>query len=228
MIGASWSHCYSNFNVRLWVVGMSATIWTVMSAPDDDEDDDDECAAVRRISGKRKRNTWRKPEPSATLSTTNPTWLDLGSNLGCRSGEKPVTHRLNYDRTLIYSNYKTRLNLSIALFSFNDVALISYMLQAGNFVGRSDSRSFLRHLNGGTAENNWKKKKCTYSATPDMILTSNILNSEQECFQTWLSWYSKIFCNPNLFAICASTFKLYKNVYKWHVEECSVALLCNW
>jgi hypothetical protein len=39
------------------------------------------------------------------------------------------------------------------------------------------------------------------------------------------------FCNPILFAVCTSTFsKLCKNMYtciQWHVEECSVALLCN-
>jgi hypothetical protein len=33
--------------------------------------------------------------PSATLSTTNPTWPDLGSNPG-RSGEKPATNHLSY------------------------------------------------------------------------------------------------------------------------------------
>jgi hypothetical protein len=33
--------------------------------------------------------------PSATLSTTNPTWLDLGLNYGRRGG-KPTTNRLSY------------------------------------------------------------------------------------------------------------------------------------
>jgi hypothetical protein len=33
--------------------------------------------------------------PSVTLSTTNPTWLDPGSNPGCRGG-KPATNRLSY------------------------------------------------------------------------------------------------------------------------------------
>jgi hypothetical protein len=32
--------------------------------------------------------------PSATLSTTNPTWTDPGSNLGHRGG-KPATNRLS-------------------------------------------------------------------------------------------------------------------------------------
>jgi hypothetical protein len=33
--------------------------------------------------------------PSATMSTTNPTLPDLGSNLGSHGG-KPVTNRLSY------------------------------------------------------------------------------------------------------------------------------------
>jgi hypothetical protein len=33
--------------------------------------------------------------PRATLSTTNPTWPDPGSNLGRRGG-KPATNRLSY------------------------------------------------------------------------------------------------------------------------------------
>jgi hypothetical protein len=33
--------------------------------------------------------------PSVTLSTTNPTWPDLGSNPGSHGG-KPVTNRLSY------------------------------------------------------------------------------------------------------------------------------------
>jgi hypothetical protein len=36
------------------------------------------------------------------------------------------------------------------------------------------------------------------------------------------------FGNPILFAACTSTFsKLCKRRIQWHVEECSVALLCN-
>jgi hypothetical protein len=37
--------------------------------------------------------------PSATLSTTNPTWPDLGSNPGRRGG-KPATNRLSYGAAL--------------------------------------------------------------------------------------------------------------------------------
>jgi hypothetical protein len=57
-----------------------------------------------------RRNWWNedwqgKPKysektyPNATLSTTNPTWLDPGSNPGRRGG-KPVTNRLSYGAAL--------------------------------------------------------------------------------------------------------------------------------
>jgi hypothetical protein len=46
------------------------------------------------LTGENRR-TRRKTYPSATLSTTNPTWTDLGAN-PCLRGENPVTNRLNY------------------------------------------------------------------------------------------------------------------------------------
>jgi hypothetical protein len=41
------------------------------------------------------RSTRRKTCLSATLSTTNPTWTDQGSNLGLR-GDRPATNRLSH------------------------------------------------------------------------------------------------------------------------------------
>jgi hypothetical protein len=41
------------------------------------------------------RRTRRKTCPSATLSTTNPTWIDPGSNPGLR-GERPATNDLSH------------------------------------------------------------------------------------------------------------------------------------
>jgi hypothetical protein len=38
--------------------------------------------------------------PSATLSTTNPTWIDPGANPGFR-GERPVTNNLSHGKTLL-------------------------------------------------------------------------------------------------------------------------------
>jgi hypothetical protein len=42
--------------------------------------------------------------PSATLSTTNPTWPHLGSNLGRRGG-KPATNRLSYGTAKWFISY---------------------------------------------------------------------------------------------------------------------------
>jgi hypothetical protein len=54
------------------------------------------------IEMKRNRNVWKcnrnqseKTCASATLSTTNPTWPDPGSNPGRRGG-KPATNHLSY------------------------------------------------------------------------------------------------------------------------------------
>jgi hypothetical protein len=41
------------------------------------------------------RSTRGKTCPSATLSTTNPTWTDRGSNPGLR-GERPASNRLSH------------------------------------------------------------------------------------------------------------------------------------
>jgi hypothetical protein len=50
------------------------------------------------------RNTRRKICPTATLSTTNPTWTDPGSNPGLR-GERPVTNRLSHGRGFFLCYY---------------------------------------------------------------------------------------------------------------------------
>jgi hypothetical protein len=49
------------------------------------------------------RSTRGKTRPSATFSTTNPTWTDPGPNPGLR-GEKPATNRLSHGtaQDLIY------------------------------------------------------------------------------------------------------------------------------
>jgi hypothetical protein len=52
--------------------------------------------------GKRKYS--EKTCPSATLSTTNPTWPDPGSNAGRRGG-KPATNRFSYGAALRSSSF---------------------------------------------------------------------------------------------------------------------------
>jgi hypothetical protein len=66
-----------------WYVGQC---WPIVPAPDDRWWNDD-------WQGKPKYS--EKICPSATLSTTNPTWPDLGSNPGRRGG-KPATNSLSY------------------------------------------------------------------------------------------------------------------------------------
>jgi hypothetical protein len=75
--------------------------------------DEGDCGAIGEMKiGRGNRSTRRnedwqgKPKysektcPSATLSTTNPTWPDLGSNPGRRGG-KLATNRLSYGAALI-------------------------------------------------------------------------------------------------------------------------------
>jgi hypothetical protein len=50
------------------------------------------------LTGENRR-TWRKSCPSATLSTTNRTWTDLGENSVLHS-KKPETNRLSYGTVL--------------------------------------------------------------------------------------------------------------------------------
>jgi hypothetical protein len=76
--------------MKLSSLGTADTVWPIVLAPDD-----------RWLWSSRWNENWQgKPKysektfPSATLSTTNPTWPDLGSNRGSRGG-KPVTNRLS-------------------------------------------------------------------------------------------------------------------------------------
>jgi hypothetical protein len=77
--------------VQLGPLGMVATDWPVVACP--------EWLWWWRIRwnedwhGKPKYS--EKTHPSATLSTTDPTWPDPGSNLGCCSG-KPATNCFSY------------------------------------------------------------------------------------------------------------------------------------
>jgi hypothetical protein len=52
------------------------------------------------ILTEENRRTQRNICPSATLSTTNPTWNDPGVNPGLR-GERPATNRLSHGTALL-------------------------------------------------------------------------------------------------------------------------------
>jgi hypothetical protein len=61
--------------VRLSPLGTSASTWSIVPAPDDR---DNECRAIGGMGmGKGNRSTRKETCPSATSSTTNPTWPDL-------------------------------------------------------------------------------------------------------------------------------------------------------
>ena len=61
--------------------------------------------------------------PSATLSTTNPTWTDAGSNPGLR-GQRPATNRLSHG-TADLSRLLSALNFLFNGSCFARAALIS-------------------------------------------------------------------------------------------------------
>jgi hypothetical protein len=77
--------------VQLGPLGMAATDWPIVPAPGDY--DNGEFGGMK--IGSRKSKYWEEIYPSSTLSTTNPTWPDPGSNPGRRGG-KPATNRLSY------------------------------------------------------------------------------------------------------------------------------------
>jgi hypothetical protein len=61
------------------------------------------------ILTRENRRTRRETCPSATLSTTNPTWLDPGENLGLR-GERPATNHLSHSTAYITAIVRTSLS----------------------------------------------------------------------------------------------------------------------
>jgi hypothetical protein len=80
--------------VRLSPLGTSAINWLIVPAPDDRWWRVWSCRWNENRQGKLVYS--EKTCPSATLSTTNPTWPDLGSNPGRRGG-KPAPNHLSYD-----------------------------------------------------------------------------------------------------------------------------------
>jgi hypothetical protein len=99
----NWPHVYPNmFIVPFRIRGVGWSPYWVHSArrllnvpaPGDDR----EFGGMK--IGRGNLSTRRKTCPSATLSTTNPTWPDPGSNPGHRSG-KPATNRLSYGAALL-------------------------------------------------------------------------------------------------------------------------------
>jgi hypothetical protein len=97
----------------------------------------DECGAISEIRISRgNQNTRRKPAPSATMSTTNPTWLDVGSNPGRRGG-KPATSRLSYDSASLLRNWDSSPYVS---------SLQTFVQQVKTAVTRALSADFAREV----------------------------------------------------------------------------------
>jgi hypothetical protein len=93
-----FNHCSWEGGVRLNPLGMSVTIWPIVTSPDEGW----------WWMWSSWSNDWQqKPKysdktcPSATFSATNPTWSDLGSNLGSHCG-KPATNHLSCGTALIF------------------------------------------------------------------------------------------------------------------------------
>jgi hypothetical protein len=73
---------------------------------------------------REKPTTRRKTCTSATLSTTNLTWNDPGSNPGL-CGERPVTNRLSHGTVLtLLSCRKPQLNVELKLLLYHTYKLL--------------------------------------------------------------------------------------------------------
>jgi hypothetical protein len=99
-----------------WVSWYCSHYWLIVLAPDDRRWWLWRNWRNKDWQGKPKylEKTW----PSATLSTTNPSWLDPSSN-PCRRGGKPATNRLSYGVALqlFYFNLWPIYWLSLVLLS---------------------------------------------------------------------------------------------------------------
>jgi hypothetical protein len=85
------------------------------------------------------RSSRRKTCLSATLSTTNPTWTDPGSNPGLRGG-RPTTNRLNHGSAKFMSlrvTHKSHARVTLTSWKFDFLFLKSKWRNAS--IGQSDA-----------------------------------------------------------------------------------------
>jgi hypothetical protein len=80
-----------------------------------------------KLTGENRR-TRRKTCPSATLSTTNPTWTDPGSNSGLR-GERPATNRLSHGTAFSKIDRTAQMYLRISCLSSSSRSLRTETMQ---------------------------------------------------------------------------------------------------
>jgi hypothetical protein len=103
-----WLIDFDGVRLRLWT---AVTTGHIVRPPDHMSLESDDGII---LTG-RNRRTRRKTCPSATLSTTNPTWIDPGANPGL-PGERPETNRLK-NGTAQSSMKMTHKPLSITICS---------------------------------------------------------------------------------------------------------------
>jgi hypothetical protein len=89
---------------KLGPLGTSATEWPIVPAPGDYDDGEFGGIGETEVLGENL--------PSATLSTTNPTWQDPGANPGRRGG-KPATNRLSYGAAMWEDLVRAVVNCSV-------------------------------------------------------------------------------------------------------------------
>jgi hypothetical protein len=111
------------------------------------------------LTGK-DRNIRRKTCPTATLSTINPTWIDLGSNPDLR-GERPATIYLGHAKALPFINIPCPLRyvpLRSVPFRYVTLCLLIALLCHWSFIIKSDLTSTwfpVRHGSRDSSVNTW-------------------------------------------------------------------------
>jgi hypothetical protein len=88
---------------RIRCYGRTAALRLIVQPCDEDEDEQFLYQVLRVMDHQWNEIDRGKPTtcPNATLSTTNLTWTDLGSNPGLR-GERPATNRLSHGTAYTY------------------------------------------------------------------------------------------------------------------------------
>jgi hypothetical protein len=110
----------------------------------------------------------------------------------------------------------------------------------GGITAPCDVRLYWRMLMGGITSQTWRLHSrdptphlhndltalLRQAATFVSVVLQERFDGKESGFREGFFFF--VFCNSILFAICTGTFsKLCKRRIQWHVEECSVALLCN-
>jgi hypothetical protein len=137
------------------------------------------------LTGENRR-TRRKPCPSATLSTTNPTWIDPGANPGLRV-ERLATNRLSYGsaRGYVYANGFVVLTEVLDMFRLWAVANGGNLNPSGNLSFTEGT--FVWHECLGVEPIAFAEGLCDLGG----IIFA-------ECLHDWRRWAVTLFCAHSL------------------------------